>query len=81
MKPTHARSGHERRISMYRTELAQRAALLQRLGHSAEQAAARLRANLAWDFEGPGAGARPESLGDEAIAEIVRLAYARGRTR
>lgn len=65
---------------MYRTELVERAALLQRLGLSAEQATARLRANVAWDFEGPGAAARPESLGDEAIAEIVRVAYARRRT-
>ena len=74
MKPTRARSGDERRLAMYRTELAERAALLQRLGHSAEQATARLRANVAWDFD---VEARPESLGDEAIAEIVRLAYAR----
>jgi hypothetical protein len=81
MKPTLVRSGDERRLAMYRTELAERAALLQRLGHSAEQATARLRANLAWDFDGPGAGTRPESLGDEAIAEIVRLAYARRRAR
>lgn len=68
---------------MYRAELAERAALLQRLGHSAEHATARLRANLAWDFEGmgTGAGGRPEGLGDEAIAEIVRLAYARQRAR
>lgn len=76
MKPTRARSGDERRLSMYRAELTERAALLQRLGHSAASATARLRANAAWDFE-IGGGARPEALGDDAIAEIVRVAYAR----
>ena len=39
-----------RRAAMYRTELEERAALLQRLGYAKEKARARLTANLAWDF-------------------------------
>jgi hypothetical protein len=63
---------------MYRNELAERAALLRRLGYPAEQAISRLCANVAWDFEVDADG-RPEALRDDAIAEIVRAAYARHR--
>jgi hypothetical protein len=38
------------REAMYRVELEERAALLQRLGYAKDRARARLAANLAWDF-------------------------------
>lgn len=43
--------GTARANAMYEAELAEKAALLQRLGHSLEQTQARLRANIEWDFE------------------------------
>ena len=55
-----------RREAMYRGELEERAALLQRLGYDKGRTRARLAANLAWDFP---AGARP--LDDGALDAIV----------
>jgi hypothetical protein len=55
-----------RREAMYRGELEERAALLQRLGYAKDKTRARLAANLAWDFP---AGARP--LDDAALDSIV----------
>jgi len=55
-----------RREAMYRGELEERAALLQRLGYDKGRTRARLAANLAWDFP---AGARP--LDDAALDAIV----------
>jgi hypothetical protein len=49
--PEAARAQKSRREAMYRLELEERAALLQRLGHGREQVRARLAANLGWDFE------------------------------
>jgi hypothetical protein len=43
-----------RRESMYRSELEDRAALLQRLGYGRDRTRARLAANLAWDFQDGG---------------------------
>jgi hypothetical protein len=40
----------ERRASMYRAEIEERAALLGRLGHTRDGVRARLAANLTWDF-------------------------------
>jgi hypothetical protein len=48
--PALAAGERERRTSMYRLELEERAALLQRLGHGKDQARARLVANIGWDF-------------------------------
>jgi hypothetical protein len=48
--PALAATERERRATMYRVELEERAGLLQRLGHGKEQARARLVANLGWDF-------------------------------
>ncbi|MEM9490168.1 MAG: hypothetical protein AAGC55_13555 [Myxococcota bacterium] len=63
------------RLTMYRREVAQRAALLYRLGYPVERAIARLQANADWDFE---VGAdRPIELSAEGIAEIARATYAR----
>ncbi len=57
---------------MYRTELAERAALLCRLGYPREQAAARLRANVAWDFETAGTGSAPTA---KDIDAVIAAAY------
>jgi hypothetical protein len=50
--PAVARGQQARREAMYRTELEDRAGLLQRLGHTKDSARARLLGNLAWDFDG-----------------------------
>jgi hypothetical protein len=70
----------ERRLAMLRREIAQRAALFFRLGYSSYDAAQRLAANVAWEFDPPGrdgAHARPAELDDDGIAEIVASTYAR----
>jgi hypothetical protein len=46
-----AKIENTRRETMYRTELEERAALLQRLGYGRDRTRARLAANLAWDFQ------------------------------
>ena len=70
----------ERRAGMYRAEMLERASLLNRLGYSAKRATARLRANLAWDFEQAN-GERPSGLSDREIGEIVKTAYQRRANR
>jgi hypothetical protein len=50
--PEVARAQKARREAMYRQELEERAALLQRLGHAKDAVRGRLLANLSWDFEG-----------------------------
>jgi hypothetical protein len=76
MSSTTSASNPAKRDTMYRREVAQRAALYYRLGHTAADAKARLCAYAAWDFEAT-AGGRPKVLTDEAIAEIVEKTYAR----
>lgn len=65
---------------MYKKELADRAGLFYRLGYPPSRAAARLKANVAWDFE-IGAGVRPRELDDDAIEEIVKSTYLRRPAR
>jgi len=48
--PEVAKTERARREAMYRTELEERAALLQRLGHAKAEVRARLAANVGWDF-------------------------------
>jgi len=67
--PDVARTQKARREAMYRTELEERAALLQRLGHGKGVARARLEANLRWDFEGREAPIKAADL--DAILERV----------
>jgi hypothetical protein len=62
-----------RREAMYRAELEERAALLQRLGYTKDRARARLAANLAWDFE---SGPRP--LDESAVDAIVDRLFQNG---
>jgi hypothetical protein len=57
--PAVARAQKEKREAMYKTELEERAALLQRLGHTKDDARARLLANTKWDFESGSGGAGP----------------------
>ena len=52
-----------RREAMYRSELEDRAALLQRLGYAKDKARARLAANLAWDFPDGKSAARRRRAG------------------
>jgi hypothetical protein len=73
--PEAVRAQKARREAMYRTELEDRAALLQRLGHSKDSARIRLQANVAWDFEG---GASP--IGSTQIDAIVDRAFGNGVT-
>ena len=62
-----------RREAMYVAELRDRAALLKRLLYDREAARARLRANVAWDFE---LHARPAFM--NRIDAIVDEVYRRG---
>lgn len=65
---------------MYRDELVERAGLYYRLGLPPSRAIARLRSNVAWDFEAA-VGPRPDGLGDKDIAEIVKATYLRRPAR
>ena len=65
----------QRREEIYRTELADRAALLARLHFTRKEARARLADNVAWDFE-VGAGKAPVT--GKEIDAIVDAAYRRG---
>ena len=59
----------ERREAMYRVEMEERAALLQRLGQSKEKVRQRLSANLDWDFPGGASPVPPAAL--DAIVDRV----------
>ena len=69
----------ERRAAMYKAELLERAGLYYRLGYSAKRATARLKANVAWDFDA--GNSRPAGLTDRDIGEIVKAAYLRRANR
>jgi hypothetical protein len=66
--------GASKRATVAALELADRAALLYRLGFSEQDATKRLVERIAWEHEGP---ARPASLSDAAIGKIVSDTYAR----
>ena len=65
----------ERRATMYRVELEERAALLQRLGHGKAEARARLVANLGWDFP-DGKGPVTTSVVDGIVDRVFGQASA-----
>jgi hypothetical protein len=72
--------GAAKRAHVAARELADRAALLYRLGFSKAAATHRLTARIAWEFDPHskhGAHRRPASLSDEGIAKIVDETYAR----
>ncbi len=74
LERTPARTGGaDKRAAVAASELADRAALLYRLGFSEQDATKRLVARIAWELE----GARPDSLNDAAVGKIVRDTYAR----
>lgn len=73
-------SDAEHRAEMYRGELVERAGLFYRLGYPPSRAIARLKANVAWDFE-LGTDGRPAGLTDKDISEIVKATYLRRPTR
>ncbi len=64
----------DRRAEVYRQELRERAALLYRLRYPADQARARLTANVRWDYQ---VGARRPPVDEPEIAAIVDSIYAR----
>jgi hypothetical protein len=68
--PAYAKTLAAKREAMYRGELADRAALLHRLGHGKAAVRARLAANIAWDVE---AGGSPIPGGE--IDAIVDRAF------
>jgi len=68
--PALARERAARRRAMYESELADRAALLQRLGVPRAAARARLSARLAWDFED-----WPTPVGGEQLDAILDRVY------
>jgi hypothetical protein len=68
--PAYAKTLPEKREAMYRGELAERAALLHRLGHGKGAVRARLAANIKWDFEegpSPIAGSELDAIVDRAF--------------
>lgn len=76
----HAADSPARGTEVAREEVASRAALLYRLGYTAEAATARLIARVAWEFEQTSKNApnrRPDGLSDAAIGTIVTETYAR----
>ena len=72
--PAYVKTLAAKRDAMYRGEMAERAALLQRLGHDKGAVRARLAANLGWDFE---AGANPIAGGE--LDAIVDRAFGSAR--
>jgi hypothetical protein len=65
--PAYVKTLLEKRQAMYRAELAERAALLHRLGHARASVRARLAANIGWDFDGTG----PNPMGDGTVDAVV----------
>lgn len=61
------------RLAAQLRELRDRASLFYRLGYSADAAAARLTASLAWEHD----PRRPDGLSDADIAKLVHETYAR----
>ena len=76
--PERGKIDKARRETMYRVELEERAALLQRLGYGKERTRARLAANLAWDFPN---GTRPlDGAALDAIVDRLFDGASSGRT-
>ena len=81
LSPNLAGAQGARRTDVALAELRARAAVYYRLGFTADAAAARLAAAVAWEFDPSsqrgGPHVRPKALGDAAIAQLVRETYAR----
>jgi len=75
--PERGKIDKARREAMYRVELEERAALLQRLGYGKERTRARLAANLTWDFPN---GSKPlDAAALDAIVDRLFDGAASGR--
>jgi hypothetical protein len=74
------KNGSKLRAEVAAAEIAHRAGTLYRLGFSQKDAAARLCARAAWEYD-PSSKAgwhrRPDALTDQAITKIVADTYAR----
>jgi len=74
------RDGAERRAKVATAELESRAGVLYRLGFSQADAARRLTATVAWEYDTGSSRPvyhRPTALSDQAIAKIVADTFAR----
>ena len=78
--PEYVRTLKAKREAMYRTEIEERAALLQRLGHPRDTVRKRLTAQLGWDFE-DGATPVPAAQIDAILERLYGGAAARPVTR
>ena len=70
--PEVVKTERARREAMYRTELEERGALLQRLGHAKADVRARLGANVGWDFpagQSPVSAAALDSIVDRLFGQ------------
>ena len=76
--PEATKAQRGRREAMYRGELEERAALLQRLGRSRDEARSRLRANVEWDFERGGSPLSPAQI-DAIVDKVFGSANGGGR--
>lgn len=72
----YAATFRDKALAMYREEVRQRAELLLHLGYSAQEAMARCRDNLRWDFELNG----PCPIEGE-VQKLVQAVYLRQRKR
>jgi hypothetical protein len=69
-----APAGADSRLAAQLRELRDRAALLYRLGYTADAASARLCATVAWEHE---TQRRPDGLSDAEIGKVVQETYGR----
>lgn len=74
--PKSYRNAGEKAEAQYLRELEQRAALLFRLGYARDEAVARLRGNLAWDWE---CNPNPDFVAKlkESVAVVVERIYSK----
>jgi hypothetical protein len=77
--PEYVRTLQAKREAMYRTEIEERAGLLQRLGHTRESTRHRLTAKIGWDFEGGGTAVPAAQV--DAILERIYGGSPRPTTR
>ncbi|HET9621150.1 MAG TPA: hypothetical protein VFP84_07280 [Kofleriaceae bacterium] len=67
----------DRAHEVMRAELISRAGVLYRLGFSQADAARRLAAQVAWEYDAGATYRRPPALSDAAITQLVADTYAR----
>jgi hypothetical protein len=78
-------TGASHRLEQSTRDLRDRAAMMARLGFSAQECTRRLQARVAWDYEPAsrhgGPHARPAGLSDAAISQLVTDTFARHAPR